>query len=111
VTTTTTDRRELVARAILRRESLAYTDDEFEVFWNEGMTPVRHAYRQADAVLAALEPWLLPDIPEWVKDITAVTSVDRWDVIVKAKVPSDDRFSLNYDTPASAIRAALEDQS
>ncbi len=57
---TTTDRRELVARAIDERLIVwTYPDLSYQL---DDVPDV------IDAILTALEPWLMPETPEWVQD-------------------------------------------
>jgi hypothetical protein len=93
--TTATDRRELIARAIFEaRGHSRGTSDGMPIAWDyakeafKSSQSVSEAYSGADAVLAALKPWLLPDIPEGIKRVTINTNYWRVEFYVGA-FPND----------------------
>ncbi len=114
-TETETDRREMVARAIYDA-------------WNISGVPFDHPYvkgnvfregkalAQADAVLAVLEPWLLPELPELPHWAWSLVVEDVNSPIVSATVEEwvdDDSSASRYlsgtgSTVPAAIRDALE---
>ncbi len=101
-----TDRRDLVARAInptiWHEPGDSIERDEILPFLR------KKAYGQADAVLAVLEPWLLPELPEWAMHIEASRWSDGgWAAYVAPNELMGGRDGRDA-TPAAAIRAAME---
>ncbi len=121
-TETKTDRRELVARAMWEHR-ITRDLNQFgaryvvNVSFDETPEHIQKSLRnEADAVLAALEPWLLPELPElphwaWSLVVEGVNSP-----IVSATVEEgvdDDSSTSRYlsgtgPTVPAAIRDALE---
>jgi len=110
--TSTADRRELVARTLWSED----TRDQLKVY----TAAEREAYcAKADAVLAALEPWLLPDLPQNVSRIDAIRGdhpESPWEVTLEVSNWIDaagdyyagEAVFADGPTFPAAIRAALE---